>query len=79
MDGDLRVVSLARLLALNTEAQELRGRLMGLPAGSAGIAELQEGIDRCGRASLAAYWLSRGGDIEDGDGGDDGDGLAGAG
>ena len=85
MEGNLQLTPLTRLLALNTEMQELRWELMRLPAGAAGIAELQEGIDRCRRASLAAYWLSRGNDIEDadgGDGGDDGDdggGLAGAG
>lgn len=82
MESNLQLTPLTRLLALNTEMQELRWQLMRLPAGAAGIAELQEGIDRCRRASLTAYWLSRGNNIEDaddGDAGDDEDGLAGAG
>ena len=82
MESNLQLTPLTRLLALNTEMQELRWQLMRLPTGAAGIAELQEEIDRCRRASLAAYWLSRGNDIEDTDGeddGDDDDGLAGAG
>ena len=82
MESNLQLTPLTRLLALNTEMQELRWQLMRLPTGAAGIAELQEEIDRCRRASLTAYWLSRGNDIEDTDGeddGDDDDGLAGAG
>ena len=64
MDGSLRLPPLTRLLALNTEITEMHTELMHLPLASVRIAELQEGIDRHCRSSLAACWLIGGYDFE---------------
>ena len=73
MDGSLRLPTLARLLALNTEITEMRTELMRLPMGSGRIAELQEGIDRSCRSSLAAFWLTGAVEFEAYDDDSDGD------
>ena len=78
MDVNSPLTPLTRLLSLNTDIQQMRSQLMCQPAGAPAIAELQEGIDRCRRASLASAWLARGHSIDDADG-DDPDGAAGAG
>ena len=65
MDGNLQMPPLARLLALNTEIHELRRELLEQPVASARIAELQEGIDRCHRASLTTCWLNEGYELDD--------------
>ena len=65
MDGDLHMPSLARLLSLNTEINEMRKELLRQPLASMRIAELQEGIDRCHRASLATCWLNEGYELDD--------------
>ena len=70
MDGNAPLTPLTRLLSLNTDIQEMRQQLLRQPAGAPAIAELQEGIDRCRRASLASCWLSRGHAIDDDDGDD---------
>ena len=76
MDGSLQISPMTRLLALNTEIHEMRSQLMRQTPAGGRIAELQDGIDRRRRASLAACWLSGGYDLED-EGSDDGDGCAG--
>ena len=70
MDGNLKMPPLARLLNLNTEIHEMRNELLRQPlaphsSGPARIAELQEGIDRCHRASLATCWLNEGYELDD--------------
>ncbi len=65
MDGDLQMPPLARLLSLNTEINEMRKELLRQPLASMRIAELQEGIDRCHRASLATCWLNEGYELDD--------------
>ena len=80
MDVNSPLTPLTRLLSLNTDIQQMRHQLMRQPAGAPAIAELQEGIDRCRRASLASAWLARGHAIDDADAdGDDPDGASGAG
>ena len=82
MDGSLHIPRLTRLLALNTEICEMRSELMHLPVSSGRIAELQEGIDRSSRSSLATFWLSGGYELESEDEDTEGDwedGLASAG
>ena len=69
MDGNLKMPPLARLLNLNTEIHEMRNELLRQPvaphsSGPARIAELQEGIDRCHRASLATCWLNEGYELD---------------
>ena len=73
MEGSLRFPPLARLLALNTEISEMRTELMRQPFASGRIAELQEGIDRHYRSSLATCWLTGGYDLEPDDDDPDGD------
>ena len=74
MDSSLQLPPLARLLSLNTEIHELRKEMLRQPVASGRIAELQEDIDRCLRASLATCWLSEGYELEDEcDGDDEGD------
>ena len=65
MDGDLQMPPLVRLLSLNTEINEMRKELLRQPLASMRIAELQEGIDRCHRASLATCWLNEGYELDD--------------
>ncbi len=65
MDGDLQIPPLARLLTLNTEIHEMRRDLLSQPLASLRIAELQDGIDRCHRASLATCWLNEGYELDD--------------
>ena len=64
MDSNLQLPPLARLLVLNTEIHEMRSDLLRQPVASGRIAELQEGIDRCHRASLTTCWLSEGYELE---------------
>ena len=64
MDSSLHPPHLTRLLTLNTEAHELRSELMRQPLASHRIAELQENLDRCHRASLATCWMSQGYELD---------------
>ena len=75
MNGSLRPPHLTRLLALNTEIQELRTELLHQSVVSPRIAELQQSIDLCRRASLATCWMSEGYELEDEGSGDDEDYL----
>ena len=80
MDGSLHHPHLTRLLFLNTEAHQLRTELMRQPLGPLSckpgrIAELQESIDLCRRASLATCWMSEGYELDDEGSGDDEDYL----
>lgn len=72
MNGSLRHPHLTRLLTLNTEIQELRTELLHQSVVSPRIAELQESIDLCRRASLTTCWMSEGYELED-EGSDDED------
>ncbi len=65
MDGNLPLHPLVRILVLNTEIHEMRTELMRQPLASTRIAELQESMDRCHRASLITCWLTEGYELED--------------
>lgn len=65
MDGSVQLPPLVRMLVLNTEIHEMRSELMRQPLACGRIAELQEEIDRCHRASLTTCWLSEGFDLEE--------------
>ncbi len=65
MDGNLKMPPMARILTLNTEIHDMRKELLRQPLASMRIAELQEDIDRCHRASLATCWLSEGYELDD--------------
>ena len=78
MKGSLHPPFLARLLTLNTDIHALRSELMRQPTSSGRIAELQESIDLCRRASLATCWISEGYELEeDGNGDDEGYSISG--
>ena len=65
MESSPHLPPLIRLLALNTEIYELRGELMSQPLTSGRIADLQDDIDRCHRASLTTCWLSEGYELDE--------------
>ena len=71
MDNRGQIPPLIRLLSLNTELYEMRSELLRQPVSSGRIAELQDGIDRCHRASLTTCWLTEGYELDD-DSGDSG-------
>ena len=66
-DGILHLPPLIRLLDLNSQSHETWMELRRLPLSSPRIAELQENMDRCQRASLTTCWLAGGYELEEAD------------
>ncbi len=85
MDGSLQLPPLVRMLALNTEINEIRTVMMREPVVSGCVADLQESLDQRRRAILTTCWLSNGYELEeyeseeDGSDGDPGWDFSGAG